>query len=346
MAHELMNDNAMFYVGQTPWHGLGNKLEIAPNTDNALKLSGLDWEVHKTETYIRLGDSSRLAPRYLNYFNTKESYHKTNYCCTYRIGKDVVNDKPVPIILGHVSEKYEVLQNKEAFQPFDEVLLEHGYTYETAGAVKDGQKIWILAKAPERLIVGNDDIDKYVLLFNSHNGSTGVTMKPTMIRVVCNNTLEYALNQQGGNGISLRHTIGVKDRLSSLTEALKACDADISSALEIMRRMNDAEINYETMTKYFETVFPTLVNRESEMYHPTTKRKVPNFAKPQFEALVANYRHGKGNNGKTMWDAYNSITEYIDHTKNYSDPMASIGFGWGKNVKQNAFKIGNKFITN
>jgi phage/plasmid-like protein (TIGR03299 family) len=345
MAHELMNDNAMFYVGQTPWHGLGNKLEIEPNTKEALKLSGLDWTVTKAETYIRVGGPSGTLTigGSSKSFSMKDTYNhaETGYCCTYRLNADLE-----PVILGHVSKKYEVLQNKDAFQPFDEVLLDHGYTYETAGAVKDGQKIWILAKAPYSNEVGKDKIDRYVLLFNSHNGSTGVTMKPTMIRVVCNNTLEYALNQKSDNGISLRHTIGVKDRLSTLTEALRACDANVEEALEVMRRMNEAELTDEVMTKYFETVFPTLINREQESYHPTTKRKIPNFAKPHYEALVANYRHGKGNNGKTMWDAYNSITEYVDHTKNYSDPVASIGFGWGKNIKQHAFKVGSKFITN
>jgi phage/plasmid-like protein (TIGR03299 family) len=345
MAHELMNDNAMFYVGQTPWHGLGKKLEIEPSTEEALKLAGLDWEVFKTETYIKLADNSKLSStRYFNYFNTKLAYYGTDYCCTYRL--DHSNKENKPVILGHVSKKYEVLQNKDAFQPFDEVLLDSGYTYETAGAVKDGQKIWILAKAPYSNEVGDDTIDRYVLLFNSHNGSTGVTMKPTMIRVVCNNTLEYALNQKSDNGISLRHTIGVKDRLNTLTEALRVCEANVDRAIGIMKRMNEVEITDKVMTKYFETVFPTLANREVESYHPVTKRKIPNFAKPHYEALVANYRHGKGNNGKTMWDAYNSITEYIDHTKSYSDPLSSIGFGWGKNVKQNAFKVGSKFITN
>ena len=127
MAHELMNDNAMFYVGKTPWHGLGYSLEIAPNTKDALKLAGLDWKVHKTETYIKTDNlSPNLTTKYFNYFNTKDNYYGTGYCCTYRMGSDLK-----PVILGHVSKKYEVLQNKDAFQPFDEVLLDHGYTYET-----------------------------------------------------------------------------------------------------------------------------------------------------------------------------------------------------------------------
>jgi len=331
MAHELMNNNAMFYVGQTPWHGLGEKLEIAPNTKEALKLAKLDWEVHKTETYIKLNKFMYIG----------KTYVPTEYCCTYRFDSDMN-----PIILGHVSKKYEVLQNEDAFQPFDEVLLDHGYTYETAGAVKDGQRIWILAKAPKNTTVGNDKVDQYVLLFNSHNGSTGVTMKPTAIRVVCNNTLEFALNKQTDSGISLRHTTGVKDRLDSLTNALKSCEADLQEAFMIMRRMHDEEITREVMDKYFEEVFPTLINRDKEAYHPVTKRKIPNFAKPHYESLVAKFHYGEGNKGKTMWDAYNAVTEYVDHGKNYTDPMSSIGFGWGKNTKQKAFSIAKNYLNN
>ena len=344
MAHELMNDNAMFYVGETPWHGLGEKLEIAPNTNEALKLAGLDWTVTKAETYIRVGGPSGTLTVGGSYkgFSIKDTYNhaETGYCCTYRLNADLE-----PVILGHVSKKYEVLQNKDAFQPFDEVLLDHGYTYETAGAVKDGQKIWILAKAPEQLNVGDDKIDKYVLLFNSHNGSTGVTMKPTMIRVVCNNTLEYALNVQSDKGISLRHTTGVKDRLDTLTSALKTCDGDVKSAIHIMNRMNEAEIQKDVMDKYFEEVFPTLKNRDIEAYHPVTKRKLPNFAKPMYDKLSTNYHYGAGNKGKSMWDAYNAVTEYVDHNKNYRDPMSSIGFGWGRDAKSNAFKIAQKHVT-
>jgi phage/plasmid-like protein (TIGR03299 family) len=322
----------MFYVGQTPWHGLGEKLEIAPNTEEALQLAKLDWQVYKGETFIKLINAGRV-------FRNKV-LHNTGYCCTYRFNGD-----HEVVVLGHVSKKYEVLQNKDAFQPFDEVLLDHGYTYETAGAVKNGEKIWILAKSPEQEMVGDDAVDKYVLLFNSHNGSTGVTMKPTMIRVVCNNTLEYALNVQSDKGISLRHTTGVKDRLDTLTSALKTCNGDIKSAVDVMNRMNEAEITTEVINKYFEDVFPSLKNRNVEAYHPVTKRKLPNFAKPQYDKLVHNFYSGVGNNGRTMWDAYNAVTEYVDHNKNYKDPMSSIGFGWGRDAKSNAFKIAKKYVT-
>ena len=96
--------------------------------------------------------------------------------------------------------------------------------------------------------------------------------------------------------------------------------------------------------KYFEEVFPTLKKRNDEAYHPVTNRKIPNFAKPQYDKLVHNYYQGRGNKGKTMWDAYNAVTEYVDHDKNYTDPMSSIGFGWGKDVKQRAFKVAKQYL--
>ena len=339
-----MDNNAMFYVGQTPWHGLGEKLEIAPDTNEALKLANLNWDVYKGETFIQVPKSETNNQKFLNSWRKterwKKTYHETGYCSTYRYNKE--NEI---VILGHVSKKYEVLQNHEAFQPFDEVLLDRGYTYETAGAVKNGEKIWILAKAPHHTKVGPDQVDQYVLLFNSHNGSTGVTMKPTAIRVVCNNTLEFALNRKSDSGITLRHTTGVKDRLDSLTNALNACEEDMEVAFMAMRRMQQVEINKQVMDKYFEEIFPTLKNKDIEAYHPVTKRKLPNFAKPMYDKLQNNFYNGVGNNGKTMWDAYNAVTEYVDHNKNYRDPMSSIGFGWGKDTKANAFKIAKKHVT-
>jgi phage/plasmid-like protein (TIGR03299 family) len=346
MAHKLMNDNAMFYVGQTPWHGLGEKLEIAPNTEEALKLAKLDWQVYKDETHVNV-PMKRIAEfpkaKYLSFMNATQTSVGTKHCCTYRIDQSKKGSEKV-IVLGHVSKRYEVLQNHDAFQPFDEVLLDHGYTYETAGAVCNGEKIWILAKAPDSLKVGNDQIDQYVLLFNSHNGSSGVTMKPTIVRVVCNNTLEFSLGDSCPK-ISLRHTVGVKDRLDQMTNALKSVEGDIGKAIEVMHRLMEVEIHSETLDKYLETTFPSLVYRDNQKISPLTGRKIPDFATPQYKLLINNFYNGKGNHGTTLWDAYNAVTEYVDHQKTYSNPIKSIGFGWGKTTKERAFKVARDFAN-
>lgn len=334
MAHEIMNDNAMLYVGDAPWHGLGTRLDIPPNTEEALQLAKLDWQVYKAETDLTL--DKPIYPM----DDSVEMYtaHKTGYYCTYRLENGLV-----PIFLGNVSERYEVLQNREAFQPFDEVLLDKGYTYETMGAVKDGKKIWILAKAPESLMIGNDKVDPYVLLFNSHDGSTAVVMRPSAIRVVCNNTLNLALSKKGFE-ISMKHTQGVRDRLGQVTNMLRTAEGNLQEAYDSWQRMVDYEINYFEMVKYFEEVSPKLKNRGIETYNHITGRKSPDFQTRIFEKLETNFIHGRGNNGKNLWHAYNAVTEYVDHDKNYSDWVNSTQFGSGAAFKENAYKTAVKWL--
>lgn len=316
MAHNIQD---MMYVGNTPWHGLGKALEIPPSTENALKLSGLDWTVHKDQTY--LGDTP------------------TGYYCTYRYDSDMSK-----VILGNVSKRYEILQNEEAFQPFDEALLEFGYTYETAGSLGDGEKIWILAKSPEYKLVGDDKIDQYVLLFNSHDGSSGVVMRPTLIRVVCQNTLDFSLNQKGQQ-IKFKHTANVRERLDNFTQLLINTQGDMNTAIFEMNQFQEYEMKLKDVQWYFEKIFPALVHRHEENYDPITGRKKPNFAMPMYAALVQNFYEGKGNHGKNLFDAYNAVTEFIDHNKNYQDPLKSIGFGWGYKQKQKAFSLASELVT-
>ena len=142
MAHQLLDDT-MFYVGDTPWHKLGIKLEKPPSIQSALVQSNLDWKVQKVPTVYQL------------YNDTGEyKLHETGYFVTIK------TDNNTP--LGNVSAKYEVLQNTNAFEPF-EVLLDKGYTLETAGAVDEGRKVWILAKKPSTVKIGDDNLLQYAL---------------------------------------------------------------------------------------------------------------------------------------------------------------------------------------
>ena len=197
MAHQLLDDT-MFYVGDTPWHKLGIKLEKPPSIQSALVESNLDWKVQKVPTVYQL------------YNDTGEyKLHETGYFVTIK------TDNNIP--LGNVSAKYEVLQNTNAFEPF-EILLDKGYTLETAGAVDEGRKVWILAKKPSTVKIGDDNLLQYALLMNSHDGSTPVFLQPTDIRVVCANTLNWALDKKSDMRFSIRHTTGVHDRLRQVTD--------------------------------------------------------------------------------------------------------------------------------
>ena len=327
MAHNLMNET-MLYVGKTPWHGLGKALEIPPSTEDALRLSGLDWYVHKEELLLSKDE-------------LMDTTIGSGYYATWRYDSDMNK-----VILGSVSERYEVVQNKEAFQPFDEVLLNYDYTYETAGALGSGERIWILAKSPNKYQVGNDEMNEYVLLYNSHDGSSGIVMRPTLVRVVCQNTLDLSLNISSKHSHTIKHTKNARQRLDDLTQSLENAQGNVRLAIETMNYMQEYVISESELDAYFEQIFPTLKHRERVFINPQTGKKAPNYAKPHYEALVNNYRYGKGNKGKTMWDAYNAVTEYVDHNKNYTDPLKSIGFNWGYKTKKQAFAVASNIVSN
>ena len=134
------NVETMFYTGRTaPWHGLGVQIDEVPSSSEALRLAGLDWKVLQRDIYTEEGN--------------KIEQFKANV-------RDI--DQRV---LGVVSDKYQVVQNDEAFA-FTDALLGEGVKYETAGSLADGRLTWLLAKLPERYIMNGDEITPYLVFFN------------------------------------------------------------------------------------------------------------------------------------------------------------------------------------
>ena len=160
------NVETMFSVRETPWHGLGRIVMDAPASREALELAGLDWQVESRNIYSGTG---AMIP---------------GYRANVRSTDDAV--------LGVVSDRYRIVQNEEAFQ-FTDDLLGEGVTYETAGSLQGGKKVWMLAKLPEKYIIAGDEVTPYLVFFNSHDGSSGVKVAMTPVRVVCQNTLNLAL---------------------------------------------------------------------------------------------------------------------------------------------------------
>ena len=141
---------------------LGQWLRILP----LLCLAGLDWKVEQHP--IVTSDGIPLNGFWANVRNIDQK------------------------VLGVVSDKYKVVQNEEAFA-FTDTLLGEGVTYETAGALQEGRKVWLLAKLPQKYIISGDEITPYLVFSNSHDGSGAIKVAMTPVRVVCNNTLNLAL---------------------------------------------------------------------------------------------------------------------------------------------------------
>ena len=311
----------MMYVGDTPWHKQGVRVDDAPTIEEALHYAKLNWEVIKEPTYI--------------YPNNGYGGKKTGHYVTLR--------EDTHQILGNVSGKYGVLQNREAFEPF-EPLLDMGFKLETAGSVQDGKKVWILAKSPENYKVGDDLIEQYVLLYTSHDGSAGSVFRPTGVRVVCYNTIELALSREAKWQYSLKHTSSIKDRIKNLTKIIGRSNGDFKAAINDMNNFGEIEINEDSLDLYLETVIPFLKDRNKES-NPDMGIFVRNTALPVYNKIKDNFYNGIGNKGETLWDAYNAITQYYTHDKQYKNWVRTTQFGAGYNYNVKAFKIAQKFVN-
>lgn len=339
------NIDSMMYLGETPWHREGVKLDNPPTVEEAIQASGLDWRVEKRPTFYlnpltgftENTDNAELLRKMIRNNRSNEifgGFLPTKHYVTVRMD----NGK----VLGNVSEKYEVLQNHDAFMPF-RPLVDYGYTFETAGAIQGGKKIWILAKAPKGELVGDDTIQPYILLYTSHDGSTGNNMRDTMVRVVCQNTLDLALNRNANVEYKFKHTQNIKANIKNVANNIEACQGNVALAIDQMNRMNEYPITPSELDTYLETVIPFLKKR-NEKSIPELGINVRNTAKPTYEQIVDNFYFGRGNKGKTLWDAYNAITEYYTHDKQYKDWVKSTQFGQAYQYKVDALKVANKMI--
>ena len=201
----------MFYTRETPWHGLGTRVMEALGSKEALYLSGLDWNVEQEPIYTETGN--------------RISGFKANI-------RDI--DQKV---LGVVTDRYKVIQNEEAFAFTDELLGE-GIRYETAGSLQGGRKVWLLAHLPQEYIIAGERISPYLLFSNTHDGSGAIRAAVTPIRVVCNNTLNLALNTAKRSWSTI-HTGDIKSKLEEAKNTLFMANAymdELGREFENLRR--------------------------------------------------------------------------------------------------------------
>jgi phage/plasmid-like protein (TIGR03299 family) len=236
--------------------------------------------------------------------------------------------------------------NAEAFEFFDPLVQSGDAVYETAGALGKGERVWVLARLNGELAIAEGDpTRRYLLLSNSHDGTSSVQMKITAVRVVCNNTLTLALRE--GGTIRIRHD---RDLWSGLDEA-KALLGVIESTFDRLEQsflaMAGARALDDAVNQYLAMVFPYPQDRADRL----AAKRVDRQRKCAFHLS----KHGKGNENPkvqgTVWAAYNGVTELIDHGK-----MAKVGadhssrrlhsgwFGQGAAVKARALQLATEWV--
>jgi phage/plasmid-like protein (TIGR03299 family) len=290
MAHELTTTagkTAFAYNAQNgkPWHGLGQALPGLMTAAEALEHSGLNFTVEKGRNTYGVGLE---APSFT----------------TYRA--DTMK------ALGTVGDRYHILQNAEAFRFFDAVVDRGEAIYETAGAIKGGAHTFLLAKMPERIrIKGREDeeIEQYVMLMNTHDGSLPLIADFTPIRVVCNNTLQHALRFKNSlsNRVRLRHTANLKNGLEEAAKVLGLVSKYQAEMVAAYEHMIDTPFSDAEFDRLLHKIYP--MPKEGE---ESTRTK-------NIHAAVTDYYHtgpGQATQIGNRWGAYNAITGYLSHKPN------------------------------
>ena len=258
----------------------------------------------------------------------------------------VRTDRP-ETVLGIVGSTYTPLQNSEAFQFFDSIVGDGQAVYHTAGSLLDGKLVWILAKLPGVIRVTGEDItEKYLLLSNSHDGSSAVQIKFTPIRVVCNNTLTMAFGDQ--QYLSVYHQRNIKTKLSEVPKLLNVINTRYTQIDESLKELVKIQMTDVTLEKYLSDVFPDPKRKKDEKLYEYELAR----AKTNREWSKYFFENGVGNNfpgvSGSLWASLNGITELIDHkvTKQKQDrKLNTIWFGDGAAVKAKAYKQAVEMVS-
>lgn len=218
----------IFNSRTTPWKDNGEIVRGATTSAQAITLAGLNWRVEEKKVYTEDGI---LIPK--TTANVRSS-----------------DGKP----LGIVGDRYTVVQNEDAFA-FTDSLLGEGVTYETAGSLRDGRIIWLLAKMPENVTILGDEVTPYMVFTNTHDGSGSVKVAMTPIRVICQNTLNLAI-KTATRMWTARHTGSIANRLQDATETLQLANKYMTEMKTTFDNLYTIKLNNKDVEDLINKIVP------------------------------------------------------------------------------------------
>ncbi|WP_414442408.1 DUF932 domain-containing protein [Burkholderia sp. 22PA0106] len=318
---------SMAYVGQEPWHGLGNKLFPKQPLEVWAKAAGMDWRIEESEVrYVATGNSNLGS---IHAFPEQKVLYRSD----------------TQAALSVVSARYQVVQPSEILEFYRDLTEVSGFELETAGVLKEGRKLWALARTGQSSILkGNDQINGYLLLATACDGTLATTAQFTSVRVVCNNTLQIALGHDGVGAVKVSHRTqfdaqAVKRQLGI---AVSSWDAFMART----KALADRKVNATTAETYLRRV----------LTYPTTNvvdRDALAVNERAIKAVAQLYTgRGKGSDlasaSNTAWGLVNAVTEYVDHhrrARSNDHRRDAAWFGAGSLLKQRAWDEALKLVV-
>ena len=318
MASEV---ETMVSVREVPWHGQGTIVQNKLTAKEAIIAGGMDWNCEGQPLYL----ASEQTIDEIRVVGQSAPAHKA-----------VVrtSDKS---ILGVVGKNYHIIQNNECFNFLDDVIGSGQAVYQTAGSLRNGKVIFMTVKFPNNVKIGDDVIEKYILLSSSHDGSLSLQVRWTPVRVVCMNTLGMALRGGADASMNIRHTKNYRDKVEQARSVLDVTEHYYNVMEEEFNRLLDEQFSDSQMQTLTEQLMPS-------------EGKVATKTKNNRNKVLELFHTGRGQAAvaNTRWAAFNAVTEYVDHeatTRQCGDTskgearMNSAIFGAGSKLKQRAFNI-------
>jgi phage/plasmid-like protein (TIGR03299 family) len=305
MAHKV---EKMVFAGATPWHGLGTEINQETSFWDSFELAGLDWEVDTKPLFT--GDGEKVSHR-----------------AAYRVSDGR--------ILGIVGKRWTPLQNRDAFEIFEPLVDAGEMVIHTAGSLRNGERIWALCQLNQdnSEIVAGDEVAKFVLLSNGHDGKLAVHFGFTPIRVVCANTEALARGSKASKLVRVRHSRFVKQNVQDLRNVMNFANQEFEATAEQYRYLASKGINSEDLDKYIKIVLGIGEKSADEM--TTRSKNIVSSIEDLFEG-------GRGSDiagvRGTYWGAYNAVTEYLNYSKGRTanNRMDSVWFGQNGTMNQKA----------
>lgn len=322
MTHEV---EQMAYVGDTPWHGLGNELQAGQPLEVWARQAGMDWDILESPVHYSTGDSSGLDPM-LSFPQHKVLFR---------------SDSKTP--LSVVGERYKVVQPREILEFYRDLTEKSGFELETAGVLKGGRKLWALAKTGQQgTLSGDDRTEGYVLLATACDGSLATTAQFTSVRVVCNNTLAVSLDN-ARTAVKVRHSTTF-----DAAEMKKRLGISVSAWDEFMYRLktlSERRVQHAEAERFLRTVFAEPASRE----HPDAPR-VNERAAARTQALFDGDGRGAElpSSRHTAYGLLNAVTEFVDHERRARSAdyrLDSAWFGQGAALKQKALEQATALVA-
>lgn len=301
-------ESGFFGAGQRAWHGLGTVIpEDVVTADRALELAGLDWQVVPQPMYLPDGVEVEKFVANVRQTDSKQ--------------------------LGVVGKGYEIVQNEEAFGFIDDLLDDSGAKFHTAGSLKGGEKVWILAKLPNVIRLGEgEEIDPFLLFSNDHTGNAAIVVGPTPVRVVCRNTLRIA---QAGmqNQWKARHTSNVATRILEARRTLQLSFQYYEDFENLAKDMISTKITSAQFGKFLESLIP--YKADFDPAAPVATDRAAMNVEEARAAIRGLYEHADtcANIRGTAWGAYNAVAEYADFDRPIRGKKNQVERAWVRAIE-------------